>query len=85
MDEVGFLCFLDHMLMQNMQNMADMAFAKKVFTFYERYYVENRGQSLRVTKIENKELKKHILELQHCLEEKNKEIENRNIEIQNKD
>ena len=32
----------------------------------------------------NKELKKNMLELWHCLKNKNKEIENKNIEIQDK-
>ena len=31
MNKLGFSRFLDHMLTQNMCNMANMAFAKKVF------------------------------------------------------
>ena len=78
MYEVGFSHFLDHMLMQNMWNMVDMAFSRNVFIYYERYYVENHGQSLEVTMTMNKEFKKHILVLQHFMEGRNKEIENKN-------
>ena len=41
MDELCFFCFLDHILMQNMHNMKDMAFAKKEFTSFKKFYVDN--------------------------------------------
>ena len=43
--------------------MVDMAFARKVFSYYKKYFVENHGKSLEAVVAVNKELKKHILEL----------------------
>ena len=85
MDEIGFSCFLNHMLTQNVQNMADMAFVKKVFIFFfnEKYYVKNCGQSLKITMTVGKELRKHILKVRHILKEKNEEIENKDKENTN--
>ena len=40
MDELGISRFLNHMLMQNMHNMVDMAFTKKAFTSFENFYKE---------------------------------------------
>ena len=58
--------------------MEGMTFAKMMFAHYERYYVKNHGQSLDAIIAVNKELKRHILELQHYLEEKIKEVKNKN-------
>ena len=41
MNELGFSPILNHMLMQNMHNMIDMVFTKKVFVNYKKFYVDN--------------------------------------------
>ena len=61
MDEIGFSHFFDHMLMSNMRNMVGMVFDTKVYTFYEKYYVKNCGQSHMAIVAKNMEQKKmHI-------------------------
>ena len=62
-----------------------MALTKKVFAHYGRYYVRNHGKNLDAITVTNEELKKHILEHRHCLEEKTQKAKNKNIDIKNKD
>ena len=49
MNKLGLSHFLDHMLMQNMCNIIDMAFIKKknVFANYKYFYVKNVTESVR--------------------------------------
>ena len=65
--------------------MANLAFGKKVFTYYERFYQEDHDRDFKGMVVMNNELKKQVMELRQRLESKNKEVVDKNKEIISKD
>ena len=64
-----------------MWHMADMGFSKKMFVYYEIFYIKNCGWNFEGVVVVNSELKRQVVELQQCSESKDKEIENKDKEI----
>ena len=81
MNELGLVCFLDHMLMQNMCHMANMELAQKVFMRYKKFYKDNHSWDNDRIVTENNDMKMQMCYLQQGMENKNKNIKNKNKKL----
>ena len=51
------------MLIENVLHRVDLAFGKKLFTFYEKFYCKNHGKNFESVVTTNNELKKQVAKL----------------------